>query len=423
MALTTLLEESLSVWYDCPDAPPAFGRSIAADEQTAREAHLQRFLDAIEREMRHPPATRAEREAVHSRLTGALADFARSALRLDAEQVSLLLEGGLSSIGTRLARRARRFDPAVGVADIFQATRNAWTACGLQMLFGRSMDLTPSIFAYSMLYPYTDNYLDDPAAAAEAKRGFSARFGRRLAGDAVEPVNAHEALVWRLVALIESEYARPGNPPVFQSLLRIHAAQEQSIRLLRKGAGASVDLLRLSFEKGGASVLADGYLAAGSLTAAQERFVFNWGILLQLADDLQDVREDCRHGVLTLFSQSAGRTPLDALTSRTLEFGRRTMALLHGLPAADCRPLRQLIQRSSLSILVRSAGEARDLYTPDYLRQLERHSPFRFAFLNARREQFARRGGLLARLFEAFLAGDEDEPAFPLLPSSLVPRI
>jgi len=25
-------------------------------------------------------------------------------------------------------------------------------------------------------------------------------------------------------------------------------------------------------------------------------------------------------------------------------------------------------------------------------------------------------------LFEAFLAGDEDEPAFPLLPSSLMPR-
>jgi hypothetical protein len=26
------------------------------------------------------------------------------------------------------------------------------------------------------------------------------------------------------------------------------------------------------------------------------------------------------------------------------------------------------------------------------------------------------------RLFEAFLAGDDDEPAFPLLPSSLLPR-
>jgi len=28
----------------------------------------------------------------------------------------------------------------------------------------------------------------------------------------------------------------------------------------------------------------------------------------------------------------------------------------------------------------------------------------------------------LGRLFEAFLAGEEDEPVFPLLPSSLLPR-
>jgi len=33
-----------------------------------------------------------------------------------------------------------------------------------------------------------------------------------------------------------------------------------------------------------------------------------------------------------------------------------------------------------------------------------------------------RRRGAVSRLFEAFLEGDEDEPAFPLLPSSLMPR-
>jgi hypothetical protein len=29
---------------------------------------------------------------------------------------------------------------------------------------------------------------------------------------------------------------------------------------------------------------------------------------------------------------------------------------------------------------------------------------------------------MLARLFEAFLAGEEDEPAFPLLPGAFLPR-
>ena len=421
--MTGLLEESLAVWRDCPDTLPAFDRYISPEEQTGREAQLTRFLDCVQSEMHHPPRTRADRQAMHQRLTAALTEFGRGALRLEDGHVSLLLEGGLSSVGTHLARQARRFDPSVSVADIFQATRNAWTACGLQMLFGRPMQLTPAIFAYSMLYPYTDNYLDDPAIGSETKRGFSMRFGRRLAGDGIEPANTHEALIWRLVEHIESQYPRQRSPQVFDSLLWIHRAQEQSIRLLRKGTAASnVDVLRLSFEKGGASVLADGYLAGQTLTPEQARFVFYWGILLQLADDLQDLREDCRDGVLTLFSQTAGREPLDAVTSRTLQFGRRTMMLLHQLPAADCLPLRQLIQRSSLSIIIRSAGEAGEFYTPDYLQSIECHSPFRFAFLNERRAQFARRSGMLVRLFESFLAGDEDEPAFPLLPSSLMPR-
>ena len=418
-----LLAEALADWHDCSEALPPFERSITTEEQTAREAHLERFLECVQSEMHHPPASRAERKAMHARLTEALTTFGRTALRLEDGHVSLLLEGGLSDVGTHLARQARRFDPAVSVADIFQATRNAWTACGLQLLFGGRMRLTPSIFAYSMLYPYSDNYLDDPAVSASTKRSFSERFGRRLAGAEIEPMNGHEESIWRLVELIESEYARDAHPRVFDSLIGIHAAQERSIRLLRKGAATgAVDVLRLSFEKGGASVLADGYLAAGVLTPAQARFVFYWGILLQLADDLQDVREDCRDGVLTLFSQHAGREPLDGVTSRTIQFGRRTMAQLHQLPADDCLPLRQLIQRSSLSILIRSAGEAGEQYTAEYLRKLECHSPFRFSYLNERRAQFEKRSGILARLFESFLAGEDDEPAFPLLPSSLMPR-
>jgi hypothetical protein len=421
--VTELLEEALAAWRDCPATLPPFDRSISPEEQIARESQLEQFLACVQTEMHRPPVNRNERRALHQRLTEALTVFGRSALRLDDGQVALLLDGGLSSIGTHLARRARRFDPSVNVADIFQATRNAWTACGLQLLFGRAMDLTPSIFAYSMLYPYSDNYLDDPAVSAETKRGFSLRFGKRLSGELIEPANRNERFIWQLVELIESEYSRDAYPLVFGSLIRIHAAQEQSIRLLRKGSAAgSVDVLRLSFEKGGSSVLADGYLASATLADDQARFVFFWGILLQLADDLQDVREDCRDGVRTLFSDCAGGEALDAVTNRTLHFGRYTMALLHRLPGAACAPLRQLIQRSSLSILIRSAGEAGELYTPEYLRQLECHSPFRFAYLNERRAQFAKRSGMLARLFESFLAGEDDEPAFPLLPSSLMPR-
>ena len=84
--------------------------------------------------------------------------------------------------------------------------------------------------------------------------------------------------------------------------------------------------------------------------------------------------------------------------------------------------MRQLVQRSSFSLLIRSAGAAGELYTEDFLRKLEIHSPVRIAFLNQRQTRFTRRGGMMVKLFEAFLAGEEDEPAFPLLPGSLMPQ-
>jgi hypothetical protein len=416
-----LLEEALSLWRDCPSDLPAMHPGFTFTEQTAREAQLDAFLAAIQREVDRPPRTRSARHATHARISDAFTAFGKTALGLEDTHLELLLEGGFSAIGTRLARQARAFDPRVSVADILQATRNAWTACGLQMLFGQSMRLTPSIFAYSMLYPYTDNYLDDPRISGETKRGFSGRFGERLACEPVAPANAHEIIIWRLVELIESQYARPQHPNIFESLQMIHHAQTESIRLLRgRRAAGGIDVLRLIFQKGGASVLADGYLAAVCLTPEQARFAFEWGVFLQLADDLQDVVEDRRGGVRTLFSQSGD--PLDALTSRTIHFGQRVMLRMRHVADDSSRPLQQMIERSCLSLMVRSAGEAGELYTSAYLATLEKQSPFRFAFLNERRKQFAKRSGALGKLFEAFLAGDHDEPAFPLLPSSLMPR-
>jgi hypothetical protein len=285
------------------------------------------------------------------------------------------------------------------------------------------MELTPSIFAYSMLYPYSDNYLDDPSVSRAAKLGFSARFGRRLAGDAVAPANTLEGTIWRLIERIEEQYDRTRWPDVFTSLLAIHGAQNNSIHLLRRGPDAQpVDVVKLSFDKGGASVLTDGYLAAGSLTAEAAQTIFCWGVFLQLADDLQDVRQDCQDGMLTVFSEIAGRAPLDERTSRTIQFAQSVMRSMDRLPGGNCRELRELIERSSRSLVIRAAGEAPDLYTRDYVAALETYSPFRFSFLNDRRKRLESRKGILNRLFEAFLAGDEDEPAFPLLPSSLMPR-
>lgn len=413
-----LLQEALALWRDSSERLPEDLRTFSPEEQQEREADLDRLLDGIKAELRHVPATRAERQAAWARINDAFQRFATSAPGLQRRHHDVLFGGGLSSIGTKLAREARRFDDAVSTSDIFQASRNAWAACGLQMLLGQPMSLTPAIFAYSMLYPYTDNYLDDPLIPRESKAGFNSRFGERLSGGRPAPANQYETFLWRLVAMIETQYDRAIHPQVFEGLQRIQRAQANSLRLLRQGER---DVLSLCFEKGGSSVLADGYLAAGSMEPAEARFVFCWGVLLQLADDLQDVRGDKADGAWTLFSQAAGRIPLDGLTNRLLQFAGGVLRMMPALPRATHVAIKELIAHSSVSLIIRSAGEEDEWFTPAYLEQLERHSPFRFEFVRERRRQMSDRRAPIARLFEAFLAGEEDEPGFPLLPNSLMP--
>jgi hypothetical protein len=418
-----LLEDAIALWREADSSFPPVARPFSEQEQRAREQHLAQFLSSVEAELARLPRTRPDRDGARERITAAFVRFARSGLGLEDRHITLLLDGGFSGIGAALACQARRFDPAVSAGDILQACRNAWTACGLQMLLGRPMRVTPSIFAYSMLYPYSDNYLDDPDVPREEKVSFNLRFGRRLKGEDPPAVNRREQNIWRLVGLIESEYPRESNPRVFDSLLAIHGAQADSLRLARRGVvDGGVDVVRLSFAKGGASVLADGYLAAGSLSPDEAQFIFRWGVLLQLGDDLQDIRDDYASGALTLFSQAVGVEMLDTVTNRALRFGESVMSLLPAFKAPGSGTLQELIRRSSRSFLIRCAAEAGEFYTREYLVRLETCSPFRFEFLNRRRGQFARRQAAFVRLFEAFLEAEDDEPAFPVLPSAFLPR-
>jgi hypothetical protein len=250
-----------------------------------------------------------------------------------------------------------------------------------------------------MLYPYTDNLLDDPHTPAEAKSAFNQRLRARLEGRSAQPANHREDKVWALVDRIESQYNREQHPDIFSSLLAIQSAQEASLGLRRDAALPRERVLHGIFAKGGSSVLADGYLAAGLLTREQEDFAFGWGILLQLADDLQDVADDLSTGTATLFS--ADNQPLDAVTNRVFEFGERVFAGLNAFPASGATPLKQLIRQSAATLLTTAAGAAHELYTPPYLRDLELHSPFRFGFIREHRQYFYGSGGLVGRCVAA----------------------
>jgi len=397
-----LNQHFIDLWWECDTSLPDLGPLYTAAARTQNEKHLLQFLNEFDRVLSNLPRGRAEAQAAQARLGAAFRVLAVQAMGFEAGELDLLPSQAFSDVSEDFVRSARAFDPKLSGEDIYQAGRNAWTANGLQWLLGLPVQNTPSIFAYSLLYPYTDNYLDDPAISVTTKLAFNERFRRRLAGELLAPANPHERVIFDLVAMIETQYSRPDHPAVFESLLDIHHAQGQSLKLMRRAAApGEVDVLGLSFAKGGTSVLADGYLVCGWLNEAQRRFTYGHGIFAQLLDDLEDIEPDTQAGRLTVYSQPGGHWTLDALANRTFHFGRQVLRRL------DCfdvdESLRELIRRGADLLLIDTIGRTDRYYSADFMRELEAHSPFRFSFLKEQREDFFRRHSSLGKLMETVM--------------------
>jgi hypothetical protein len=400
-------------WRACAQRPLPPGPVYAPQDQNAREHIYDGCLRTVESDLCNRPRTPADRAAFQNRLVATFARFASAALGLEVPAIDLISHGFLPA-GVEFARRARRFDSALAMPEIVQACRNAWTVYGLQPLFDEPARITPSIVAYSLLYPYTDNYLDRPDASLEVKRRFCARFRQRLRGERLLANNAHEASIWELVSMIEGQYPRGLNPQVFDSLLAIHQAQEQSVAQLSAARSLSHDeILRISCVKGGTSVLADACLVRGWLTAQESQIAFDWGVLLQLGDDLQDIREDLRRGSATLFTRSAGAgDPLDPLVIQLLNFSEAVGAGLECLPTGSAT-LKNLLRMSWRSLIIVAVANAPEFFSSAFLRELERSSPLRFAFLRARHGKLASRRGLYAAVFNALIEETREQAFAP----------
>lgn len=294
----------------------------------------------------------------------------------------LIMNEAFLSVSREFCIKSKEFDPHLQPGEIYQALRNIWIMNGLQLLFEKPAELTPSMFAYSLLYPYSDNLLDDPVMTAQDKMRFSDWFGRRLRGVTAEPSNGREEKISRLVGMIEQQYDRGNFPEVYQSLLAIFEAQTGSIRLQSNGDNLSAnDILTLSFSKGGTSVLADGYLVAGRLTPEQQRFLFGYGIWLQLADDLQDLQEDLDGKVTTIFTRGAGAREICESVNKSIHFGRAFIAGITCFPSPCCYGFGQLMIHSVELMMLQSAGMNIRHVPSDFRCRLEEFSPLRFDFL------------------------------------------
>jgi len=402
------IEQYTKSWLECSTKIPLLGAKYSYKDKLSHETRLEEFLQKTKRGQGKKTKLKRNNSSYAKFIFPAIRTLLKSALNFEDDHLDIILSDNYIEVTKKFIRAGHRFDPDLCIEDIFQACRNVWIINGIQSMMGLPVELTPSIFAYSMLYPYTDNYLDDPHAASESKIIFSQRFQQRIEGEKIVPENSDEKIIFDLIGMIEDQYERSYYPKVYESLLAIHQGQTKSIRLL--GTSSSLpekDVLGICIEKGGASVLADGYLVSGSITESQERFLFGFGAYLQLVDDIQDVNEDSRTGLLTPFSQVLRQTPLDESTSRTFNFGIRVMDHINCFKGNNLDSLKSLMEKSIKILIIESVELNDKFYSRSYSQEIEEYSPFRFSYLKKRRDSLSSKRDLFIKEIEEFiLTGD-----------------
>jgi hypothetical protein len=317
----------------------------------------------------------------------ALRRIAGDYLECDADGLNRLFTAEALEATRQFVREARAFAPAMTDESLFQALRNLWVTHSVQLFLRTPIALSPAIFAYSMLYPWTDNCLDDLRLARADKIAFGDWLALRLTGVKAAAPDLHADQVCRLVGMIERLYPTAEFPEVYLSLRAIHQAQMKSLD--QQDTARAWDeqaLLNLSIAKGGTSVLTDACLVRGWLTGDEGEFMFAYGVLLQFMDDAQDLRADLANGHMTLFTRQTSLGPLDEVTARLWAFTRKVLWSFSRFASAQSASLKSLIEDNLRLLLLQAVARHQEFYTPDFVLRLEASSPVRFGYL-ARQEK------------------------------------
>lgn len=289
----------------------------------------------------------------------------------------------------QFVEEAKTFDPSLSQSDIHQALRNLWVFNNIQMIAGQQISLTPSSFAYSLLYPYTDNGLDSKERTSEEKRAYIQWLDQWFQGNKYGPMDDWTAKIAELLLMIEKEYPSAIFSEVYMSLYAIHSAQTRSLLLHNVHSEYSEELLsEITVEKGGTSVLVDGYLAAGALTPEQMDAFFEYGVVLQLLDDIRDVEEDTINLHSTPFTRAASAGNLDCVAERLVAMTKHSAEKLSALNRLHGRRIKEMVEQSCSFLIFETAASHPEYYSPYFLSWMEVWMPLRPAYLRSLKHKF-----------------------------------
>lgn len=388
----TLTERAMEDFASSTGNPFENLEKVSLFEKLVHEKDARKIIEKFMKKME--PLRSRKKDLDESELEELRSSFLELAEEMDKKKIFFeepflgsFIEMGYLHATEAFFSMAQAHDSGLDFADLFQAVRNVWIMNSLQLLFSMKINMTPSIFSYSMLYPYTDNYLDDPEITPSEKKAFNNRLQQVLEGHPPDDVSKEESKIFDMIRNIESQYSRSDYPKVYKSLLMIQDAQVLSLSQNHPNKLSPGMLLPISFYKGGASVLADGYLCKGDLTEDEMNFSFGYGAFLQLLDDLQDIECDREDHHWTLFSIKHQEEIYDKEIMKLLCY-IDTVLTKYTVQSPHEEKLKKIIRECTRLMIMDVVGQNPHLVSEKLYKYLEVHSRVRLSFFKEYHDRY-----------------------------------
>ncbi len=381
--ITNYKQELLSTWNGASARLPSNIRIYSTIDQQQIESILSELIEVFIEKYKNKPESGFENIEYVDLNSKDIEKKLNKLVKLSGMDFSNISKDDFINTTEQFFNDSRKFDSDLNISDIYQALRNVWIMNTVQMYLQDKICLTPSIFAYSLLYPYTDNLNDDNNLSAEKKIEFNNHLKKWLEGIELGPVSGHEEKVKSLVNLIEKQYSRTDNNLVYESLLSIYNAQVKSMELQKNGKEIDIrTIMDVNIEKGGTSVLADGYLIAGHPDLKQEFFCMGFGTFLQLADNLQDLKSDIKDGHNTEFTWAAVNGKIEDYTVKLFNFMDDILERTLGTTEPQLKTVRRFICDNCKLLIIRSVGSSQEYFKAEFVSEMEKRFPVRFKYFD-----------------------------------------
>ena len=276
-------------------------------------------------------------------------------------------------------RKARDFAPDLPFEDIGQAIRNYIVYRMFKEMHHVEVGFSQAGFGYSMLYPFTDNYIDNDRITENEKQSYNQLIKDQLQGKTVKPASIHHRKTCELLQAIETEYGGDRDSSVFTLLLMMLDAQAKSLDQQNNQIQLTPEeRLNISIYKGGISVLIDRFLVKKEVTEEDMVFYLGMGLFLQLADDLQDIGTDSQQGWQTIFTVNLHPDQEEVIVNKLLHFIHNIMASYR----SENEVFKNFLLSNCYQLIYTSLVGSSKYFSWDYRNQIEKYLPVTGTFLS-----------------------------------------